>query len=161
MWQWLLGNCVPAPCRACWPCHQRNGSWQPRRCGLWSHHWRISSQSRHTPWRNSPTSSSGAVPTLRAAGRLGWPAHSPGYEGKEGSSHPARPSRGRESLSTDPQTSLLWQGSGERDYQQGCDAHGPKPGSSLGLLPRAAAPATAQICPRQSQTAGCSLPDLP
>lgn len=93
--------------------------------------------------------------------KAGLAGTQPGTRGGEGGSHPARSSRGRESLSTDPHTSLLWQGSRERDYQQGGDAHGPKPGPSVGLLPRAFAPATAQICPRQSQTAGFSLPDVP
>lgn len=95
---WLLGNRGPVPCRACWLCHQRNGSSQPRRCGLQSHRWRSSPQSRHTPWRSSPTSSSGAVPTLKVASRLGCPASAqPGMQGGEGRGHPARPGRGRRS----------------------------------------------------------------
>lgn len=76
----LITNLLP--CRTCWPCHQRNGNWQLRRCRLQSHQLRSSPQSHHTPWKSSPTSSSGALPIQRArtARRLGWRVHSLGYK---------------------------------------------------------------------------------
>lgn len=56
-------------------------------------------------------------PHPKGCQKAGLASAHPRIQEGEGSSHPVRPNRTRESLSTDPHTSLLWQGSGERHHQ--------------------------------------------
>lgn len=144
--QWLLGKHGPAPCRACWPCHQRNGSWQSR-CGPQSHCPKSSRQSHHTPWRSSPTSSSGALLPLQRLPK-GWGGRCTAVSTR---SHLRGQTGGQRKPQHRPLQQLcLWQNPRQGDHQQGHDAYGPQPRPPVGLLPRATAPAAAQMRPRQS-----------
>lgn len=56
------GHPRPCPHRACWRCHQRSGSWQPRPGRLQKPRLRSRRPRSCTPWRSSPPRFSGATP---------------------------------------------------------------------------------------------------